>query len=122
MQKLLHFKKEKIKDLKTFWDFDAAYTAPIHGFSSADDYYTKCSSRQFLKYIVTPTLIIHSKDDPFMSPAIIPSKAELSSSITLELTEHGGHVGFIGGSFFHPEYWLEKRISYFFRERSENFS
>ena len=110
MSKLITIKKEEVKNLKTFWEFDDAYTAPIHGFDSAEDYYEKCSSKQYLKYIQTPTLIIHSKDDPFMSKEVIPSKEELSSTTTLELYDNGGHVGFIAGSFLKPIYWLEKRV------------
>jgi hypothetical protein len=116
MRSLLKIKKSDIKNIKTFWDFDEAYTAPVHGFSSAQDYYTKSSSRQFLKDIQTPTLIIHAKDDPFMSPTIIPNSSEVSPCVILEIQEHGGHVGFIGGSLFHPEYWLEKRIVSFFKK------
>ena len=115
MKKLIDIKKEDVKNLKTFWEFDEAYTAPVHGFMSAQDYYTKCSSKQFLKNIQTPTLIIHSKDDPFMTQEIIPSKEELSEAITLELSSNGGHVGFIGGTFFKPEFWLEKRVVSFFK-------
>jgi len=115
MKKLIDIKKEDVKNLKTFWEFDEAYTAPVHGFKSAQDYYIKCSSKQFLKNIQTPTLIIHSKDDPFMTQKIIPSKEELSEAITLELSSNGGHVGFIGGTFFKPEFWLEKRVVSFFK-------
>ncbi len=114
MHSHLNMKKSEIRNLKTFWEFDGAYTAPIHGFESAQDYYTKCSSKQFLKDIKTPTLIIHSKDDPFMTNEILPSKDEISEYITLELLENGGHVGFIQGSFFKPDYWLEKRVVNYF--------
>ena len=114
MQKLINIEKSDVQNLKTFWEFDEAYTAPIHGFASAQDYYTRCSSKQFLKTIQTPTLIIHSSDDPFMTTEILPIKEELSNTITLELSAHGGHVGFIAGSFLKPDYWLEKRIVHFF--------
>lgn len=110
MHSLLKLKRQDIKNLKTFWDFDGAYTAPIHGFKDARDYYTKSSSKQFLKEIKTPTLIIHAKDDPFMTQGVIPTKSELSQSVELELTQRGGHVGFIGGGVFNPVFWLEKRI------------
>jgi len=110
MQQLLGLKREEIQNLKTFLAFDEAYTAPIHGFKSAQDYYTKSSSKQYLKFIQTPTLIIHSKDDPFMSQDVIPKQEELSDSVELELTEKGGHVGFISGNIFNPHYWLEERI------------
>lgn len=114
MNSYINLKKEDIKNLKTFWKFDGAYTAPIHGFNSAQDYYTKCSSKQYLKKIKTPTLIIHSLDDPFMTNEVLPSKDEVSEYITLEISKSGGHVGFVGGSFFKPEYWLEKRIVDYF--------
>jgi predicted alpha/beta-fold hydrolase len=115
MQKLLHLKKEEVKNLDTFWKFDDAYTAPIHGFSSAKEYYEKSSARQYLKSIKIPTLIIHAKDDPFMTPEVLPNAAELSSSVTLEVSEHGGHVGFISGSIFKPVYWMEKRVVEFLK-------
>lgn len=111
MHSLINFDEKEIKNLKTFWDFDGTYTAPVHGFESAQDYYEKSSSKQYLKDIHTNTLIIHSLDDPFMTKEVVPSSSELSESITLEVSAHGGHVGFIGGTFFHPEYWLEKRIT-----------
>jgi len=73
-------------------------TAPLHGFAGAQDYYDKCSSRQFLKNIRVPTRIIHSLDDPFMFESTVPVQDELSSSIDFLLTAYGGHVGFISGS------------------------
>jgi len=110
----LNMKKTEIKNLKTFWEFDGAYTAPIHGFKSAQDYYTQCSSKQFLKDIHTPTLIIHSSDDPFMTTEVLPGKEEISKYITLEISKYGGHVGFVGGTLFKPEFWLEKRVVNYF--------
>ena len=115
MESLIHLKRQDIKNLNTFEAFDGAYTAPIHGFNSAQDYYTQCSSRQYLKYIQTQTLIIHAKDDPFMSIDVIPTQKEVSSFVTLELSEHGGHVGFIAGTIFRPDYWLEKRVVKFLK-------
>ncbi len=115
MNSIISLKRENIKKLKTFWDFDGAYTAPVHGFTSAQDYYSKSSSRQYLKNIKQPTLIIHSLDDPFMTPDILPSKNEISSSVMLEVSKKGGHVGFISGSLFKPKYWTEQRIIKFFR-------
>jgi len=117
METLINFKKENIKNIKTFWEFDNIYTAPMHGFNSAQDYYTQCSSRQFLKDIQTPTLIIHSLDDPFMDNKMLPTQQELSSSITLELSSYGGHVGFIEGTLFKPQYWLEKRVINFIQNQ-----
>jgi predicted alpha/beta-fold hydrolase len=96
---------------KTFHAFDALVTAPLHSFASADDYYTRSSSRQYLHNIGVPTLILQALDDPFMTPEVIPEPDDLSPTVTLELSEHGGHVGFVEGNWpWRPKYWLEKRI------------
>ncbi len=97
--------------LNTFFNFDDQITAPLHGFKGADDYYQQCSSRQFLKHIKKPTLILHAKDDPFMWEHTVPNDNELSEWVQLELSDSGGHVGFIAGNNpFKPEYWVDKRI------------
>jgi uncharacterized protein len=93
------------------WTFDNLITAPLHGFSSVHAYYKDSSSRQYLRNIATPTLIIHSLDDPFMQKDAIPTLDELSNDVTLELCAKGGHVGFISGKVpGHPLYWLDERI------------
>jgi predicted alpha/beta-fold hydrolase len=102
--------------MRNFRHFDDHFTAPIHGFDNAQDYYQKSSARQFLGSIDKPTLIIQAYDDPFMSPDVLPKEGELSDSVTLELSAQGGHVGFIGGKLW-PEPWLEKRIHRFLIEQ-----
>ena len=104
-----------VESLRTFWQFDDQVTAPLHGFAGADDYYRRCSSRQFLKCIARPTLILHAEDDPFMFPETVPGEEELSPQVTLELSRHGGHVGFIGGTLL-PTRWLEQRIIGYLQE------
>ena len=99
----------EIDRLDTFWRFDDQVTAPLHGFRDVEDYYARSSSRQFLARIRKPTLIVHAADDPFMFPDTVPKAEELSDTVTLELSRHGGHVGFIGGRW-RPRYWLEPRI------------
>lgn len=97
--------------IRNFRDFDDALTAPLHGFENAEDYYARCSSAGFLWRIATPTLVLHASDDPFMTPDTVPREAELSRAVTLELSDHGGHVGFVGGRTpWKPEFWLEQRI------------
>lgn len=117
IKSIIGLEKKDVRKLKTFWDFDGAYTAPVHGFDSAQDYYTKCSSKQYLKDIHIPTLIIHSSDDPFMDKSMIPEPKELSSHITFELSHYGGHVGFIEGTLLTPKYWLETTIINFFNTK-----
>ena len=103
-----------INKLNTFKSFDHHITAPIHGFKSGDDYYEQSSSRQYLYKITTPTLLIHSRDDPFMSVDAIPNQDDLSESVTLELSNYGGHVGFVSGNTpWNVIYWLEERIPEF---------
>lgn len=115
MEKLINFKKENVEKIKSIEEFDEVYTAPINGFKSAEHYYKLSSSKQYLKEIRIPTHIIHALDDPFMDERILPTEEELSSSVTLELTKHGGHVGFVTGSLFNPRYWLEERIVKYFQ-------
>ncbi len=98
-------------EINTIREYDDRITAPLHGFSGVDDYYTQSSCRQFLSRIRTPTLILHAADDPFMTSAAIPAQAELSRHVTLELSERGGHVGFVcGAAPWKTRYWLEQRI------------
>lgn len=112
--------RDRLRHLKTFWSFDNEATAPLHGFKDARDYYTRSSARQFLPDIQTRTLILHAKDDPFMTPDVIPTQAELSEATTLEVSEHGGHVGFVSGKWpWKPRYWLEERIPSFLAEHLE---
>lgn len=102
---------------RTFYEFDDQVTAPLHGFASADEYYQVASCRQYLKSIRAPTLIVDARDDPFMCPATIPEESELSDSVTLELSQHGGHVGFIGGRWpWRPEFWGDQRVISFLDE------
>lgn len=104
-------------EIRSLEEFDDKVTAPLHGFMNAMDYYTKSSSRQYLHAIRVPTLLLQAKDDPFMTKDIIPTAAELPQDVQLELTEAGGHVGFVGGKYpWRPEYWLEKRAPEFFKQ------
>ncbi len=107
---LINLQTEQINQLNSFWKFDDQVTAPLHDFAGVDDYYKQSSARQYLKMIESPSLIIQALDDPFMSRDIIPDMTELSAHTELELSQNGGHVGFISGSILHPEFWLEQRI------------
>ncbi len=116
MQSLLSIDQKELGKIKNFYAFDEFYTAPIHGFNSAEDYYQRSSAKQFLKKIATPTLIIQSLDDPFMTDEILPNKDEISDFVELEVYDHGGHVGFVSGTVLKPKYWLEERVVDFFSE------
>jgi uncharacterized protein len=96
----------QIKNLK---DFDDFYTAPIHGFRDAVDYYTRCSSLYFLEDIRLPTLIVNAHNDPFLSELCYPMKVfENHPYINLLVPEEGGHVGFMPrGIHKDQNYWSE---------------
>jgi len=98
---------------RTFWEFDDAATAPLHGFDDADDYYRQSSSAAFIPTITAPTLVIHSRDDPFLPAVAIPETAmRRNPAITPVITDHGGHVGFVsGGVPFRPHFWVEHLIA-----------
>jgi predicted alpha/beta-fold hydrolase len=97
--------------LRSFHAFDDAVTAPLHGFAGVDDYYARSSSRQYLKAIRVPTLILQARDDPFIPADALPAEPELGSAVTLELSTQGGHVGFVtGANPLAPVFWLEQRI------------
>jgi len=110
-------KREDIKKTKSFFEFDNLFTAPIHGFVDAEDYWAKCSCKQFLTSISIPTLIINAKDDPFLPDACYPySEANNNPLIYFEVPEYGGHVGFMTNSHFKNHLWHEMRISSFLNE------
>jgi len=95
---------------RTFVEFDDAFTAPLHGYEDARDYYARASSRPVLRHIARPTLIVHSADDPFMHPDVLPEAHELSDHVTVEVARGGGHVGFVHGTPWAPRYFLEDRV------------
>ncbi len=95
--------------MRTFQDFDERYTAPLHGFKSAEDYWERSSSKPFLARIAVPTLLVNALDDPFLALACYPYQEALANPfLFLETPQSGGHVGFV--SFDRSgEYWSESR-------------
>jgi predicted alpha/beta-fold hydrolase len=81
--------------MRTFAEFDGRFTAPIHGFLDADDYWKQNSCRQFLPSIPIPTLLVNALNDPFLGPACHPfPEAADSRTFFFEAPAQGGHVGF----------------------------
>ncbi|WON76711.1 hydrolase [Serratia sp. UGAL515B_01] len=115
-RKLLHYpgtlplNLPQLNKLRRIREFDEVITSRIHGFSDAIDYYRRCSALPLLPQVTTPLLIIHAKDDPFMTDEVIPDLTSLPTNIEYQLTERGGHVGFVGGTLKKPQMWLEYRI------------
>jgi len=107
-----------LDDHLTLRQWDDAVTAPLHGFKDAAEYYRQSSCAQYLSSITCPTLIIHAKDDPFMTADTIPDDTALSATVSLEMSDHGGHVGFVQGSPWKPTFYLESRIPTFILSHS----
>lgn len=96
---------------KTFYEYDDAATAPLHGFDGAADYYARSSSIRFVGRIETPALCISAADDPFLPRSVLDRvREEASPAVTLVTPEEGGHTGFVGGSApWDCRYWAEER-------------
>ena len=109
IEPVLHLSYQRIARIRRLREFDDMITAPLHGFAHADDYYQQCSGLNKLLDVRVPLLIIHAKDDPFMTDAVIP-KFVLPSHIDYRLFEHGGHVGFLTGHALKPRLWLEEAL------------
>lgn len=110
---------ERTLKARTFREFDDAATAPLHGFDGAVDYYSRSSSAGFLGAVTTPTLVVHSTDDPFLPAEAIPAQAlETNPMVTTLITGRGGHVGFITGvNPLKPLFWAENVIADWLADR-----
>ena len=69
-----------IRASSTFREIDNLYTAPVHGFRDADDYWIRSSSKPWLRHITVPTLLINARNDPFFPGDALPTREEVSAS------------------------------------------
>jgi len=113
----VNFRQKKFKDLPKvdlprdlkLYEFDQMYTAPTCGFSSAMDYYNKCSSSHVVSDIAIPCKILVAEDDPIISSGSLDSY-KLPSNITLFKTKKGGHMGYLGRYAGKGFYWLDSQL------------
>lgn len=92
-----------------FCEFDNCFTAPLHGFADAHDYWSSSGAIRFIPHIQIPTLLVNALDDTFLSAACYPVETAANHPhFHLETPVNGGHVGFVsagkGGI-----YWSERR-------------
>jgi predicted alpha/beta-fold hydrolase len=112
------FDRARLQDARSIFDFDDCVTAPVHGFRDARDYYARSSSIRFLEGIRVPTFLLSAIDDPFLPPAVIDRVRDIASAnscVHLEVTDRGGHVGFVEGLVpWRARYYAEARAFRFF--------
>lgn len=106
---------EALDDARTMRDFDDAFTAPIHGFEGADDYYRRSSSARFLANVRVPTLLLQARDDPFLPEAALPlEEMRQNPWLRAVVTDRGGHVGFVEGRLpGRARFWAETEAARF---------
>ncbi|MDB9701595.1 alpha/beta fold hydrolase [Salibacteraceae bacterium] len=103
--------REAISNASNFMQFDQEFTAPVHGFDSAMDYYTKSSCAQFIPSIKRPALIINAKNDSFLNEACYPyDEVGRNELVTLLTPKYGGHVGFASNFSMNLPFWHEKKV------------
>ena len=109
--------RDRLAAARTIYAFDDAVTAPVHGFASADDYYSRSSSIRFVARIRVPTLLLSAADDPFLPPEVLEEVENIAASnafLEVEFPRLGGHVGFVAGrNPFRPFYYAEWRVAEF---------
>ena len=100
----------RLHGLSTLTEYDDCVTAPLHGFRSAADYYSRSSAKPLLKAVRTPVLVINAANDPFLPAKFLPSAAQVADSVHLEIHGHGGHAGFVSGALPGRLDWLPQRV------------
>lgn len=112
------FALERLGGVRTVRQFDEHFTAPHFGFAGASDYYHRASAMRVIDRIAVPALIVTAEDDPFVpvEPFRDPRLAA-NPHITLIVTRHGGHCGFVTDACGDDDgYWAERRIVEFAKE------
>ena len=106
------FDLEKLGLVGSVRAFDEYYTAPHFGFAGADDYYHRASAMRVIERVSVPTLVITAEDDPFVPVGPFRRAAVTTNpNITLAVSRHGGHCGFIGpGTDEYDGYWAERAL------------
>ncbi len=101
-------------------EFNTLYIAPRGGFKDANDYYRRASSIHYLPEIKIPSLILSAADDPVVdSHSLVHAPA--NSNLDVILTEHGGHVGFLGwGTQYDEVRWADQAVARWLEDTMAN--
>ncbi|MBM3386731.1 MAG: alpha/beta fold hydrolase [Betaproteobacteria bacterium] len=91
------FSRERLLAARDLYDFDNAFTAPVHGFRDTEDYWARASAKPHMQRIRIPALALNALNDPFVPAHSLPRPQDVSPSVTLWQPRHGGHAGFTQG-------------------------
>ncbi|WP_296358529.1 alpha/beta fold hydrolase [Ramlibacter sp.] len=91
------FDRATLLAARDLFAFDDVFTAPLHGFRDAHDYYARASAKPHLHRIRIPALVLNARNDPFIPAASLPRPGEVGPHVTLWQPAQGGHVGFPAG-------------------------
>jgi hypothetical protein len=105
---------DRVRRVRSMYDFDDIVTAPLHGFEGTADYWRRGSSKPWLRQVAVPTLVLNARNDPFVPAASLPGESEVSADVLLLQPADGGHVGFLTGPFPGNVRWLPRRLVQFF--------
>lgn len=94
------FDADRLRAARSLRDFDDLFTAPLHGFKDAVDYYARAAAGPRLGDIRIPALVLNARNDPFVPGESLPAPARVTNPrVTLWQPLHGGHVGFPQGGW-----------------------
>ncbi len=93
------FDASELMQANTLYAFDDVFTAPLHGFKNANDYWQRASAKPGLAHVQIPALVLNACNDPFIPADCLPTHDQVSEHVTLWQPKAGGHVGFASGRF-----------------------
>jgi uncharacterized protein len=105
---------DALRRARNLYEFDNAYTAPVHGYRDTLDYWTSASAKPLLRGVRVPHLILNARNDPFVPAASLPGDDEVSRAVVLEQPREGGHIGFVSGRWPGQLDFLPRRLHDFF--------
>lgn len=104
------FDRARVARARTLYEFDDAYTAPLHGFAGVLDYWQRASAKPHLWRIGVPALLLNPRNDPFVPAASLPAAHEVGACVRLWQPAQGGHVGFASGRLPGHLGWLPQAV------------
>ena len=107
------FDREKLLAARDLYEFDNIFTAPLHGFKNADDYWERASAKPHLHRIAVPALALNALNDPFIPPGSLPQPGSVGQHVALWQPATGGHVGFPSAPFPGHVYAMPEAVANF---------